>query len=116
MVREVTVGGTTDLVRGVRQASPSVAIQTVDLWIARLDTASVAGGAEIRGDLVTLRNLLQSSPLDGEAIGRTMTRLGEQTAVVDSTDADLGALATALRTVGRRLAPPPAASDSTEAE
>ena len=116
MVRNVTLDGTADLVRRATTASPSVAIQTLDLWAARLDTASVEGGAEIRDDLVTLRNLLQSSPLDGEAIGKTMTDLGEQTAAVDSSDAALSALADALQTIGRRLAPEPVPADTTAAE
>lgn len=114
MVRDVTVGGTADLVReDPNRVSPSVAIQTIDLWIARLDTASVVNGAEIREGLTTLRNQLQSSPLDGEAIGRTMKALGEQTAeVADSSGADLGALAAALSAAGERLAPEPVAADS----
>ena len=116
MVREVTVGQTTDLVREATTASPSVAIQTIDLWVARLDTASVEGGGEIRDDLVTLRNLLQSSPLDGTAIGETMVDLGEKTASVDSSNTDLVALATALSTVGRRLAPEPVRPDSVDSE
>ncbi len=116
MVRDITVGGTADLVREAVGASPSVAIQTIDLWVARLDTASVEGGGEIRDGLVTLRNQLQSNPLDGAAIGQTMTHLGEQTAAVDSADAALGTLAAALRTVGRRLAPEPVEADSTGGE
>ena len=113
MVRDVTLGGTADLVRSdPTRVSPSVAIQTIDQWIARLDTAAVEGGPEIRDGLTTLRNLLQSSPLDGHAIGETMRDLGGRTAEAAGGNAEVRALAAALRAAGGRLAPEPAAPDS----
>ena len=104
MVRHVDPTTTAALVAGdLGRVSPSVAIQTLDLWIARLD--SVEAGAEVRDDLETLRRLLQSSPLDGPAIGRAMRAAGEGTAALaDSTDG-LGGLARVLRVAGDRLAP-----------
>ena len=95
-----------------------VAVQTLDLWAARLDTARAEGAAAdtlaaLRGDLETLRGQLQSSPLDGAAIGRTLGRLGGQTAALDSGRVGLGGLARALTAAGRRLAPADSAAAGT---
>ena len=105
MVRETTPEATASLVDDLADASPSVAIQTVDLWIARLDTVSAGGAADVRDDLRTLRSLLQSSPLDGPAIGRTLRRLGDGTAALADAGTPLSRLAQALRRQGGRLAP-----------
>ena len=106
MVRDVTLGGTTTLIGGdLGEVSPSVAIQTLDLWVARLDTVSAEGVPALRDDLTTLRNLLQSSPLDGRAIGETMRRLGDHTDALAEPGDDLGRLGRALRAAGERLAP-----------
>lgn len=111
MIEDVSIGGTTDLLAmGVRQVSPSVAIQTIDLWLVRLDTVSIEGVAEMRGDLSSLRDLLQSSPLDGRAIGLRLKNLAQSTDSLSSQADGLIPLASALRAAGRRLAP-----DSTEA-
>ena len=112
MVREVAPATTAALVAGdLGRVSPSVAIQTLDLWIARLDTASVEGTAEVRGDLETLRNLLQSSPLDGAAIGRALRDAGDGTAALADSADGLAGLARVLRAAGSRLAPDTAATD-----
>ncbi len=104
MVQETSPETTADLVGGdLNTVSPSVAIQTIDLWIARLDTVSAA--ADVRDDLRTLRSLLQSSPLDGPAIGRTLRRLGDGTAALADTGSPLMRLAQTLRQQGQRLAP-----------
>ena len=105
-VQSVDPESSADLVaRDVRAVSPSVAIQTIDLWVARLDTVSVEGASDVRGDLVTLRNLLQSSPLDGPAIGRVLGRLGEGTAGLAEPGSGLDRLAVGLRRQAARLAP-----------
>ncbi len=115
MVRAVTPESTLSFLSGdLAQASPSVAIQTLDLWIARLDTVSADGVPALRDDLTTLRNLLQSSPLDGPAIGRTLRSLGEQTGTFAEAGTPLAGLGRALLAQGDRLAPAPIA-DSTEA-
>lgn len=114
MVRDVSPASTLELVAGdVLEASPSVAIQTIDLWIARLDTVSAEGVAEVRGDLETLRNQLQSSPIDGAAVGRSLGRLGEGTAALAEPGTPLGRLAETLRRQGARLVPDTTATDST---
>ena len=120
MVREVSPESTLDFVAGdLLTASPSVAIQTLDLWMVRLDTVSGAG--DVRGDLETLRNLLQSSPLDGPAIGRTMQDLGDGTEALAKPGTALARLAATLRQQGGRLVPdttatPSAGDDVTESE
>lgn len=112
MIEDVSVGGTVDLLSGgIGRVSPSVAIQTIDLWLVRLDTVSLGGVAEVRDDLDELRDLLQSSPLDGRAIGLTLKRLGSSADSLSAQAAGLAPLASTLRSAGRRLAP-----DSTEAD
>ncbi len=106
MVRDVSPESTLDLVAGgLVQASPSVAIQTLDLWVSRLDTVSADGVPALRDDLVQLRDLLQSSPLDGPAIGRTLQSLGDQTGALAEPGTPLSALGRSLRTQGDRLVP-----------
>ena len=106
MVREVSPESTLDIVGGdLLAASPSVAIQTIDLWIARLDTVSADGASELRGDLTTLRNLLQSSPIDGPAVGRTLRSVGEQTGALAEPGTPLAALGRTLQAQGGRLLP-----------
>ena len=106
MVREVSPESTLALLSGtLAQVSPSVAIQTLDLWIARLDTVSADGAPALRNDLTTLRNLLQSSPLDGAAIGRTLRAAGEKTGTLAQAGSPLATLGQTLRAQGDRLAP-----------
>ena len=106
MVRTVTPATTAALLAGdLRRVSPSVAIQTLDLWIARLDTVSAESAGEVRDDLGTLRNLLQSSPIDGPAVGRTLRDASEGTAALADSADGLAALARVLRLAGERLAP-----------
>lgn len=103
MVRSVSLEGTAELLARGSRASTSVAVQTIDLWIARLDTAAVDGGAVIREDLGLLRGQLLSYPQDGPAIGTTMRRLGRHTAAVADSLAALVSLARALERSGARL-------------
>lgn len=106
MIREVSTERTLGLVsEGLLQASPSAAIQTIDLWVTRLDTVSADGVPDLRDDLTTLRNLLQSSPLDGPAIGRVLQSLGDRTIALAEDGTSLSALGVSLRTQGNRLAP-----------
>ncbi|WP_420455517.1 hypothetical protein [Rubrivirga sp.] len=106
MVRDVSAEGTLDLVsRDLVRLSPSVAIQTIDLWVARLDTVSADGVPDVRDELTTLRNLLQSSPLDGPAIGRTLRSLSDHTGALAEPGTPLAALAQSLHAQGLRLAP-----------
>ena len=106
MVQSVSTTSTAALVAGdLRRVSPSVAIQTIDLWIVQLDTASASGAGDVRDDLETLRNLLQSSPLDGPAIGRTLRSAGERTAALADSADGLAGLARVLRLAGGRLVP-----------
>ncbi|PAP78565.1 hypothetical protein [Rubrivirga marina] len=117
MVRAVSPESTLDLVSGdLLAVSPSVAIQTIDLWIARLDTVSADGATELRDDLTTLRNQLQSSPLDGPGIGRTLRDVGEQTGALAEAGTPLAALGDVLRRSGQRLAPDTTAADSAGAD
>ena len=106
MIEDVSVDQTTELLAdGVRSMSPSVAIQTIDLWTERLNTASVDGAGDVREDLDQLSELLQSSPLDGRSIGLQLKELAESTAAVPDSARQLPRLVSALRAAGRQLAP-----------
>ncbi len=114
MIQDVSVAETTELLApGFRQVSPSIAIQTIDLWLVRLDTVSVDGTAEVRDDLDALRDLLQSSPLDGAAIGKRLNSLASSTDVMASPENRLAPLSAALRAAGRTLAPDSSSAGST---
>ena len=52
---------------------------------------------------MTLRDQLQASPLDGAAIGATLTNLGDWTAASAPDNADIQTLAGALRSGGEKL-------------
>ncbi len=106
MIEDVSVEQTTGLLAsGVPSVSPSMAIQTIDLWIERLDTAAADGTGDVRDDLDQLRDLLQSSPLDGRAIGLQMGDLAESTAALPDSTRQLSRLVSTLRAAGRQLAP-----------
>ena len=117
MVRSVDPETTAGMVSGdLAAVSPSRAIQTLDLWAARLDTVSMDGADDVRRDLTTLRNLLQSSPLDGPAIGRAMVDLGEGTGALADSVGGVAGLARALRAAGGRLVPDSTVSGDGDSE
>ena len=121
-VQTVDPASTADLVgQAFGAISPSIAIQTIDRWTERIDSLSLEGDgepealAELRGDLVTLRRLLQSSPLDGPAIGRTLRALSATTADLAAPGSDLARLGRTLGAQADRLAPVPVSPDSAAA-
>lgn len=121
MVRSVSPEQTAALLSDLEVASPSIAIQTIGLWSARLDTLALEGAAadtlaSIRDDLETLSGELQSSPLSGRFIGTTLTDLGRKTAFVAEGAPEIAALGQALSAAGRTLAPPDTSGVSTDEE
>ncbi|MGB3544338.1 hypothetical protein [Rubrivirga sp.] len=110
MLESVTIGQTLSLVDGYADASPSIAIQTLELWSSRLDTLALEGDmadtlAALRRDLETLQGELQSSPLVGRPIGTTLRSMGRRTTVLAEGRSELEALGQALSSAGRVLAP-----------
>lgn len=90
---------------GVTSLPVAAALSNIDGWIARLD--GNADAAPVVENLRTLRSQLTASPIDGAAVGRTLTTLGEQTtAVAAGAGGERGALerlGSALSQAGRNL-------------
>lgn len=82
---------------------PSAALGNINGWINTLDGQTFPNAVEIRDGLMTLRDQLQASPLDGAAIGATLTNLGDWTAASAPDNADIQTLAGALRSGGEKL-------------
>ena len=82
---------------------PSAALGNINGWINTLDGQTFPNATEIRDGLMTLRDQLQASPLDGAAIGATLTNLGDWTAASAPDNADIQTLAGALRSGGEKL-------------
>lgn len=104
MSADVTAAGTLDAAEsagGLTELAPSTAVSNIDAWIARLD--GMPSAAPIVTNLRTLRSQLQSAPLDGMAIGMTLSELGEQTTAAAAGDASLRQLGQALSQAGGML-------------
>lgn len=100
----VTASGTLEAAQsagGLTRIAPSAAVANIDGWIARLDGMPAA--APIVGNLRTLKMQLTASPFDGEAVGRTLTELGQQTSRAAGSDAQLSQLGAALTQAGSML-------------
>lgn len=82
---------------------PGAALGNINGWINTLDGAEFTNATEIRDGLMTLRDQLQADPLDGAAIGATLTNLGEWTAASAPDNADIQTLAGALSAAGAKL-------------
>ncbi len=105
MADPVTAQGTLDAVpaEGLTAMSPATAIANIDNWIAQLDGADFENADEIRDGLMTLKDQLQTTPLDGSAIGETLTNLGTWTVQSAGADAALTNLGQALESAGQSL-------------
>lgn len=100
----VTVEGTLAAAQnagGLTRLAPNVAVQNIDGWIARLQ--GMDGTGPIVSNLRTLKSQLQAPTLDGMAIGRTLSQLGEQTTTVAAGNGDLRQLGQALSQAGSML-------------
>ncbi|HIG73282.1 MAG TPA: hypothetical protein EYQ24_01485 [Bacteroidetes bacterium] len=101
---EVSLDGTLEAAGDDITAIPVAgALDNINGWIARLDGAEFTNAAEIREGLMTLRDQLQNDPLDGAAIGETLTNLGDWTAESAPDNDQIQALASALQTGGAKL-------------
>ena len=111
MASDVTVDGTiaaagTDLTA----LAPAAAVENIDGWIAKLEGDQFA---DVRANLTELKAQLTATPLDGAAIGATLTELGEQTTASaagasSSSQEGLRTLGGALSATGARLTGSPA--------
>ena len=105
---DVTVQGTIDAATangGVTSIPAAAALANIDGWIAKLD--GNADAAPIVENLRTLRTQISASPIDGMAVGQTLTTLGEQTTAAAAMGGDqqsaLEALGGALSEAGAAL-------------
>ena len=90
---------------GVTSLAPAAALANIDGWIAKLE--GNADAAPVVANLRMLRGQLSATPIDGAAVGQTLTQLGEQTtaaaAGAGSQQASLEALGGALSEAGAAL-------------
>lgn len=94
----VTAQATVDAVTnagGLMSLPLAAATANVDSWIAKLDGNAAA--APVVANLRTLHTQLGASPIDGAAVGQTLTTLGEQTTAAA---AGTGAQQASLETLG----------------
>ena len=104
MAPSVTAEGTLDAAEsagGLTNLAPSAALANIDGWIAQLEGTPAA--APVVANLRTLRSQLQASPIDGMAVGMTLSELGEQTTAAAGGDASLRQLGQALSQTGAML-------------
>lgn len=83
---------------GVTSIPAAAALANIDGWIAKLDGNAAA--APVVANLRTLRSQLSATPIDGAAVGQTLTTLGEQTTAAA---AGAGAQQAALEALGGAL-------------
>lgn len=69
---------------GVQSVTTSVAIKNIEGWEERLQTLGSPAAQSICADLGTLKEHLQASSLDGEAIRKLVTKLGKDTVALAS--------------------------------
>lgn len=86
---------------GLTAMDPGAAVGNIDAWIGTLSEIPEASGV-VEG-LQTLKTQLTTDPLDGNAIGETLSSLGEQTTAVAGDDASLQQLGSALSSAGATL-------------
>ncbi len=100
----VTAQGTLDAVGaagGLTALAPGAAVANIDGWIAQLE-GNEAFAPTVEG-LQTLKMQLTTDPLDGAAIGQTLSMLGEQTTAAAGGDGALEQLGSALSAAGAEL-------------
>lgn len=86
---------------GLTSLAPDAAVANIDSWISTLEGNPDA--APVVENLRTLRTQLTTTPLDGAAIGQTLSTLGEQTTSVAGGDTALEQLGSALSSAGEML-------------
>ena len=64
---------------GIANISPDKAIKIIEAWEAHIEALDVTGAKTLLTDLRALKRLLQKDTIDGEAVGRQMTKLAGQT-------------------------------------
>ena len=104
MASDVTAQGTLDAVNdagGFTSMAVSSAAANIDGWIAQLE--GNPDFAPTVADLRTLKDQLMATPIDGSAVGATLSRLGEQTTAAAAGDAGLEQLGSALSSAGTQL-------------
>ena len=88
---------------GITALDPSTAVSNIDAWIRKLGDASFSNASQVRDGLQTLKSQLQATPRDANAIGQTLTQLGQMTTEAAGGDATLSKLGSALTSGGAKL-------------
>ncbi len=103
MATDVSAQATLDAVPadGLTAMAPGAAVANIDSWIAKLSDVPEAAGV-VEG-LQTLKTQLTTNPLDGNAIGETLTFLGGATTDSAGGDTALEQLGSALSSAGSTL-------------
>jgi len=81
----------------------AAALGNINGWINTLDGQTFPNATEIRDGLISLKEQLETDPLDGAAIGAILTDLGTWTAASAPDNAEIQTLAGALSAGGAQL-------------
>ena len=109
MAGDVTVDGTIAAAGSdITMMAPAAAIENIDGWIAKFGDLDFDQKTQIVTGLQTLKTQLQATPLDGAAIGQTLTLLGTETTAAAATASSssqegLRTLGSALTAGGQKL-------------
>ena len=83
--------------------APASALANINGWINTLDGQTFTNSTEIRDGLMTLKDQLSTDPLNGGAIGETLTNLGTWTKDSNPDNAEIQTLGDALLAGGTKL-------------
>lgn len=101
---DVTAQATLDAAQqagGLTQLAVPAAIDNINAWITKLEGMPEAAGV-VEG-LRTLETQLQTTPIDGNAVGMTLVELGNETTAAAAGDTALQQLGQALLDAGQML-------------
>ena len=101
---DVDLAGTIDAAgNDITALAPETALANINGWINTLDGAEFTNSTEIRDGLMTLKDQLSTDPLNGSAIGETLTNLGTWTKASAPDNAEIQTLGDALLAGGTKL-------------
>ena len=101
---DVDLAGTIDAAgNDITALAPASALANINGWINTLDGQTFTNATEIRDGLMTLKDQLSTEPLNGAAIGETLTNLGTWTKDSAPDNAEIQTLGDALLAGGTKL-------------
>lgn len=90
-----------DMAGGLTQLAVPAAVTNIESWIASLE--GTPGAENVVENLRTLRDQLQTTPIDGNAVGMTLIELGNETTSLAAGDTRLERLGSMLTEAGQQL-------------